>query len=526
MTRPGDSPQLSRRQLLQAGAISCLGAATLGGVRPQRARGSITPGTLPAEPMEIGREPQFVFDLHTVDCTWSLREKQEPIRRVFHACKKHGDRPLLTGDQPSHFWVVRDADTGLFRLWYQLNHEVEYPQGRQKGQNVFETYMAYAESRDGLTWERPALDLFKGLTEQKLPNNCVLFRPKAPRNAFDTPQIVEVPEADRRGYRYLMLYLGAGADSPRRMIRLVGSQDGIHWDLEHDQLISPIGSDHANCIIYNSDRKEYDLFLRAKQIYLAPGQGKNPLDAGQSRRGVARMTSPELWTEWRSQPQTIMTPDEVDADAGYNYFYGMPVRRHAGIYWGFLQSFRLNDYMHAELTWSRNGIDFERLPARPKLIEYGPKGSWDDTMILACPNWIEVGNEWWIYYNGWDGPHETPKRTGGIGLAKIRKEGFISQHGPAGGGVVCTRSLRWPGGDLLVNADARAGELKVRVSDEFRKPIAGFNYDDGPTFTGDSVAQSIQWKTGSLDSLKGRNIRLEFSLKNADLYTFRAAEPK
>lgn len=33
-------------------------------------------------------------------------------------------------------------------------------------------------------------------------------------------------------------------------------------------------------------------------------------------------------------------------------------------------------------------IHFERLPLRPKLIEYGPNGSWDDTMISACPNWI------------------------------------------------------------------------------------------------------------------------------------------
>ena len=89
--------------------------------------------------------------------------------------------------------------------------------------------------------------------------------------------------------------------------------------------------------------------------------------------------------------------------------------------------------------------------------------------------------------------------------------------------MVCTRALRWSGGKLLVNADAHAGEMKVRVSDELRRPIKGFNYDDSPAFTGDSVAHEVKWNDKSLDVLKGQVIRLEFLLKNADLYTFRAA---
>jgi hypothetical protein len=277
------------------------------------------------------------------------------------------------------------------------------------------------------------------------------------------------------------------------------------------------------------------MFLRSKHIYLAPGQkgatdeielgpGGERLNTGQSRRGVSRMTSKQLWTEWSSRPQQIIAPDETDAANGYNFFYGMPVNYAHGIYWGFLQSFRMNDYMHPELTWSRDGINFQRLPQRPKLIEYGADGSWDDTLILACPNWIEVGDEWWIYYNGWDGPHETVERYGGVGLVKIRKEGFISQRGPAGGGVVCTRELLWPGGGLIVNVDARQGELRVRVSDALRRPIQGFNYPDCVSFKGNSVSHEVKWKEKSLDTLKGQVVRLEFHLSSADLYTFRAAQ--
>ena len=38
----------------------------------------------------------------------------------------------------------------------------------------------------------------------------------------------------------------------------------------------------------------------------------------------------------------------------------------------------------------------------------------------------------------------------------------------------------------------------------------------------DKIAHEITWKEKSLDALKGEIIRLEFFLKNADLYSFRA----
>ena len=38
--------------------------------------------TVPAEPLEIGHEPQFVLDLHVVDTTWGLKPKGEPVKRV------------------------------------------------------------------------------------------------------------------------------------------------------------------------------------------------------------------------------------------------------------------------------------------------------------------------------------------------------------------------------------------------------------------------------------------------------------
>jgi len=472
---------------------------------------------LPPEPVEIGREPQFLFDLYVVDTTWGLKLKGEPVKRVLHQPKKHPANPLIAGDDPSHLWVLRETN-GLFRMWYQSN--VKNPDAA-KGKDLYRVTVAYAESKDGLRWEKPTLDLFPDAKQLQLPRNAVIHRLDEPQCESNAPQILEVPEKDRRGFRYLMLYLMSTA--PLNGIRLIGSHDGIHWDAKSDMRIARLSSDTHNTIHYDAARDEYVMFCRSKHIYRAAGQTKEMISSGESRRGISRMSSKQLWTEWTVRPQTILMPDERDAELGYNYFMAMPVHRHAGIWWGLLAPFLWNDLYASEIAWSRDGWRFERLPARQHLIEFGPKGAWDHSMVVASARWVEVGDEWWLYYAGFDGAHDDPKgRTGAIGLATLRKEGFISQHGPKTGGVVCTRALRWPGGKLLVNADAHQGELKVRVSDELRKPLAGYDYADCKPFAGDSVAHEVAWKGKTMDSLKGQVIRLEFLLKDADLYTFHA----
>ena len=66
--------------------------------------------------------------------------------------------------------------------------------------------------------------------------------------------------------------------------------------------------------------------------------------------------------------------------------------------------------MDSQLATSRDGLDFQRLPDRPKLLEVGPDGAWDHGMVLVYPGWVEVGDEWWLYYAGWDGPHVRQER--------------------------------------------------------------------------------------------------------------------
>lgn len=472
-------------------------------------RGSaVAAAELPAEPLSIGAEPQFVFDRHVIDNQWAIKYKGQSLERVFHAPVKHPENPLLAGQgQMPH--VRRDAD-GKFRMWYQVD-----VRGAPK---IGEHAVAYAESADGIRWTLPKLGLYEH--EGSKDNNIVW--PGLSDHCARGPFLLDLPEADRRGFSHVMLYRS------QRGLHLVGSQDGVHWDPKSVQPIYKLHSDTHNVLVHDAARGEYVMYCRPKHIYRT-FQG-DVVDTGESRR-VARLASRDLWSPWQGEPQTILVPDNLDERERFNCFYGMPTQIYGGIYWGALWCFKMNTDIHVELAYSRDGVDYQRLPERPKLIERGPDGAWDDGMVFGEFPWVEVGDRWYLYYTGWDGPHEADAtmRKPGLGLATLRKDGFISIRGPRSGGVLATRKIVWPGGDLTVNADAHAGELKARVSDVGRKPIAGFNYDDCTALTGDGVAQTVRWGKRSLDELSGRTIRLEFYLRDADLYTFRAsiaAKPK
>ena len=456
--------------------------------------------TLPEEPVQIGATPQLVLDGYIVDNIWAVRYKSQHVDRVFHAPEKHKGNPLVRL-HGGYACVARDEASGKFHMWYQTHVAAD-------DQRQTQYAIAYATSSDGIQWHTPKLGLheWQGTKE----NNIII---RGPRGRASGPWLLDVPEKDRRGYKYLLLYRDYDGS------HLIGSQDGVHFDRQSDQPIQHLHSDTQNAIVYDPHRQRYVMYCRAKAIYRSVAD--EILNTGESRR-IARIESPELWTTWPREAQNILLPDELDTRERYHAFYGMPTQVYAGVFFGFLWPFRWNDRIHTELAWSRDGVRFERHPLRPRLVDYGPADSWEDEMVFAS-HWLEVGDEWWIYYAGWDGPHNTPKRNSGIGLARLRKEGFVSLRGPSGGGVVCTRTLRWPGGKLLVNASASGGELTVRVSGPDRKVLEGFDHADCQTFAQDSTAAEIAWNGRSIDALKDQPIRLEFFLKNCDLYSFRAA---
>jgi hypothetical protein len=472
---------------------------------------------IPTEPVEIARGvPQFFVDDWLVDNRFAIKYKNNAVVHAVHPPAKHPANPVYRGDC-GYVNVVQHPETGKFQLWTQVHHLIE------KGDKPSSQYaIAYAESDDGLKWEAPNLGLFEWQGSRE--NNIVIRGPKNARASG--PQILlTLPEEQKRGFTYVMTYRSGGSGKDSDGIRLVGSHDGIHWDSNSEVRLKHIHSDTLNSIVYDAGQDRYFMTCRAKDRYRR--FNTEMIDHGASRR-VSFLTNDELWTEWEGNPRALLTPDGIDAETNHNFFYGMPVHHYAGIYWGFLWVFRMNDPIHTELVTSRDGIHWNRSPHRVPLIPLGEDEAWDDGMTFGGPHWVEVDDEWRFYYTGHDDGHQSKERTAAVGLATSKKERLIGLHGPDnGGGVVVTRLIRWPGGDLFVNAARRGDEgeakLSVRVSDAIRDPMEGFDHADCVAFPGDAVRHKITWSGNrSLAEHEGKVIRLEIFLENADLFTIAA----
>jgi SAM-dependent methyltransferase len=163
---------------------------------------------LRAEPVEIGTTPQFVFDNFIVDNHWAIKYKRESVKRVFHQPKKFESNPVIRGEG-GYTTVIRDEESGLFRMWYQT--WVASPIKGKSGRYA----IAYAESKDGVSWTLPKLGLFewKGTKE----NNIVWTGLQGKRGS--QVYMLDVPKEARRGFRFVMLYGGIGGS------HLIGSQD-------------------------------------------------------------------------------------------------------------------------------------------------------------------------------------------------------------------------------------------------------------------------------------------------------------
>lgn len=116
-------------------------------------------------------------------------------------------------------------------------------------------------------------------------------------------------------------------------------------------------------------------------------------------------------------------------------------------------------------------------------------------------------------------------RSSGIGLATLRKDGFVSLDAGQKPGTVTTRLLKQAAGVLQINADADAGSVRVEVLDAAGKVWPGYSASDCVPMTTDGTDQTITWKSHSTLPNSESGLRLRFVISNASLYSFRLSDP-
>ena len=236
----------------------------------------------------------------------------------------------------------------------------------------------------------------------------------------------------------------------------------------------------------------------------------------------------------------VFVADDLDPDA--TQVYGMPVFPYQGIYIGLpwiynARWFKYGGYsderlyeseldspctMDVQLAWSWDIINWTRPPERQPFIPRGEKGDFDSDMIYTARAPVQVGDELYFYYGGWDGPHNAKKATANIGLAILRLDGFCSLHAGAKEGWFISRREPFRVPEVAINARTTPdGYVLAEILDRHEKVIRGFSREECVPFTGDSVRRVLKWTTAELPGSEIEpDKKVRFVLNNADLYSY------
>lgn len=432
--------------------------------------------------------PYFVCDARNIEDRWLIERHVVPARRFSElpvmegAFAWEGSGPHMGGS------VVRDPVAGRFRMWYSVFDADAYANRKPFSYNV-----CYAESTDGLAWQRPALGLFDYRGNRA--NNVV-------RLGNDKSQNVDVclnPRPNRWPGKFLAIHNQKGG------VFVTFSDDGATFRRLFDKPAIAYHSDTHNNFVYDEARDRWLLYCRPRAWI------------GYHRRRVAMKTSRDLehWTHER----TILLPTETEIPE----YYGMGVFRRGDTFFGIVQVYETKSgAMHGELAWSGDGERWEFLPTHPAFLTLGKPGSWDAGMAMAAESPVEVGNELRFYYGGFRKSHNAPpgENRAAIGLMVAERDRLVGLRSVAKevGGIL-TRPLLLVNRHLVINAIVR-GRILAEVRTDDNKPVAGFAFADCDPVTASSFAAPVRWQGRSIGDANAKEIRIAFRLQDAELYTF------
>ncbi|MBM3473109.1 MAG: hypothetical protein FJX75_07585 [Armatimonadetes bacterium] len=425
-------------------------------------------------PLVLGGGPHLFLDEHLI------AEQSNLTRMINHPTKL--PEPVVTGPEDKCFQpyltVLRDPDSGRFRIWYGVP------------ENAGQSHLGYMESDDGVRWRRP----HRVLDDPGPIQFGVSIRDEG--KAYPDPAI-----------RYKYGYWWGGG------LCVAGSPDGFVWKPLADGPVLKHNHD-INSIFRDPIRNRYIAFVSSYT--------EGPTWTGQ-RRIPMESVSDDL-IHWRD-PWFIFAPDAQDE--GETQFYCMDgVIARGDLLIGLLKVLR--DDLPADpdgpkagigytvLAWSRDGEHWTR--DREPFMGRGPAGRWDHAMTWGDEQLI-VGDETFIYYGGYKQGHKIERfAERQIGLARMPRDRYVARKAGETRGLLRTPLLSFAGDRLTVNADVR-GYLRVRLLDASGKAIPGFDWDDCGTVIGDSVEHDVKWR-GERPSVQGKTVRIEFALKDAELYGF------
>lgn len=456
-----------------------------------------------AEPLQIGNQKQFFID------TQLFAEASNVALRVCTAAKT-GEQTLAP-DRPwesaSLNWFSVLEDAGKYRMWYEAYDVEGWPTSD-------DTSFCYAESPDGVHWQKPSLGL---VTYHDAEQTNILFRMIGPAGAHSRVHGAGVfldrnaPELER--YKAVSQGIFTGLGDPPHRVAGMFSADGLRWT-RYPEPICDIFADSQYSAFRDARTGQYVLLGRVGGRGRAIGRGES---ASFSRFEPLTLV---LESHERDMPQC-----DIYNPAAMQYPYA------ESVYFMFPSVYRHDtDTLDIALAASRDGVRWTCPEPAARFIPLGAPGDFDSGSLYMGQGMLRKDNELWLYYSGSPLKHNeaelpnltTPGNQRIYSRVTVPLDRFVAvAAGPEGGSFV-TPSLLFEGDSLVLNVQVlEGGWVRAGLLDDQDQAAPGRSVEDCLRVAGDHTAVTVAWKDGSrVSSRASVPTRLSFQLQNARLYTF------
>lgn len=452
--------------------------------------------------IQLNSDLELFVDHHLIDTMINTR-------LVLHHPVDEG--PVLRFDKPwegpfsGYCTVIKDNDT--YRLYYR-----GLPKAGKDGSTNETT--CYAESKDGIHWTKPELGLFEVMGTTA--NNVILAN-NAPFSHNFSPFLDQNPNADpNEKYKAL-----AGT----KQTGLFGyvSTDGKDWKKTSTKPVFTDGIfDSQNVAFWSAKENRYLCYFRTWS-----GDGYSGF------RSVSRTTSRDFLS-W-SDPVKMEFGDTPLEHLYTNQTH--PYFRAPQIYLAIAARFMPNRQVLSDEEAKQLSVNPKYYKDCSDVVLLTSRGgnSYDRTFMeslirpgIGLQNWVSRSNypalnvvqtgpeEMSIYVN-----QEYAQPTAHIRRYSLRLDGFSSIQAGYQGGEMTTKPFTFTGSTLSLNfSTSAAGEIKVQILDTNGEPIKGFELENCTALIGNEIKRNVIWNnSSSLEQLEGKAIKLQFLMKDANLYS-------
>lgn len=445
-------------------------------------------------PIDVGR--QLFVDEFLVEST--------TLVRTHHPAKYYPANPVLIPEEPwetetqSHDapaptamvfsdGVWYDPADKLFKIWYMAGYC---------------DATAYATSTDGITWQKPELDVVPG-------TNIVQNKRR------DSNSIWLDLDAEDPGARYKMAcYMRDGEST----MELYQSADGVHWG----EPIAESGRVGDRSTFFRNPFRDVWVF----------GLRHSGSGCGRIRRywEHADFVQASQWQLEKAPFWTggdVLDPPREDLDTPPE-LYNLDAVAYESLLLGLFTIWPGQPGDRAKPNYlcagfSRDGFHWDR-PMRSPFIPVSERyGDWNWGNVQSAGGCCLVaGDKLYFYVSGRSGVKGSKASgTSATGLATLRRDGFTSMDAGGQGGSLTTRPVVFSGTRLFVNVDAPRGALRAEVLDKDGNVIEPFTAASCVPVSADTTLAEVRWNGAEdLSGLKGRPVRFRFSLTNGRLYAF------